>query len=228
MIFVRNYTTRTFNSPVLSSILEPFRKAMARVSQQAMILTSASQISKSEKELHGMTLGSVCSLAVYPNPLLQFNLHLPSYTSAELHRNEYLAIHLLPPTSRSVRLSRIFAKGVKKDKSGKVLDTTKEELKDGRVFHEMTTPFANLKLGQDYHLHNINQDLQIPVLNDVEEIFICKTRNNFPVDHHEIWVVNVIDILTNKTYVNDYTDKSGGILYFNRGFHKLGDTLREN
>lgn len=53
---------------------------------------------------------------------------------------------------------------------------------------------------------------------------ICKTRQDFLVDGHEIWVADVIDILQNE----QYKEKSGGILYFNRGFHKVGETLVED
>lgn len=198
MKFLRNYTT--------SCLLEPFRLTMARVSSQAMILTSGTT---NKHELHGMTLGSVCSLSVFPKPLIQFNLHLPSYTSSELHKHQYLALHILPPTSQSVHLSRIFAKGIKS--------------KDGEVFHEKTRPFHRLKNNHDYLFYEV-EDVKIPILHDVETTMICKTRQNFLVDGHEIWVADVIDIVQN----DKYKEKSGGILYFNRGFHKIGKPLFED
>ena len=131
-----------------SCLLESFRLAMGRVSSQAMILTSATS---NLNELHGMTLGSVCSLSVFPSPLIQFNLHLPSYTSSELHKHKYLALHVLPPTKNSVHLSRIFAKGVKLNKGAK-LAPTKEEKIDGQVFHEMTKPFTRLQKGANTNI----------------------------------------------------------------------------
>ena len=198
MRFLRNYTT--------SCLLEPFRLTMSRISSQAMILTSGTT---NTHELHGMTLGSVCSLSVFPKPLIQFNLHLPSYTSSELHKHQFLALHILPPTSLSVHLSRIFAKGIKS--------------KDGEAFHEKTRPFHRLKHNHDYLFYNID-DIKIPVLKNVETTMICKTRQDFLVDGHEIWVADVIDILQNE----QYKEKSGGILYFNRGFHKDGETLVED
>lgn len=192
---------------------------MGRTASQAMILTSATT---TINELHGMTLGSVCSLSVFPSPLIQFNLHLPSYTSTELHKHKFLALHVLPPTKNSVHLSRIFAKGVKLNKGTK-LAATKEEKIDGQVFHEMTKPFTRLQQGVDYLFYDI-AGVQIPVLNDVETTLICQTQDTFPVDNHEIWVASVVDILHNKTY----SQKSGGILYFDRGFHKIGKSLSED
>ncbi|KAK6465126.1 putative NADH-dependent oxidoreductase [Scheffersomyces coipomensis] len=203
-------------------ISEKFKSSMGGVSSQAMILTSAFE--NSNYELHGMTLSSVSSLAVYPNPLLEFNLHLPSYTSRALHNLKYLAIHLLPPTSKSVHLCRIFASGVKRDKTGTELASTNEENEDGEVFHEMTTPFSKISKHEDYTFYKINDEISIPILNDSETIFICKVNANFEVNNHEIWAVNVIDIIGKKLQDNK---SSGGIIYFNRGFHKIGDTLSE-
>ncbi|KAK6454658.1 flavin reductase like domain-containing protein [Scheffersomyces xylosifermentans] len=184
-----------------------------------MILTAATP---NHQELHGMTLSSVCSLAVFPNPLLEFNLHLPSYTSQAIHENRYLAIHLLPPTSKSAFLSRVFASGVKKDKIGSELASTTEELKDGEVFHEMTTPFTRLPKS-DYNFHKVDDKISIPILKESEIIFICKLSKTLEVENHEIFVVDVLKIIQNEEYKNS----TGGLLYFNRGFHKIGSLVTE-
>ncbi|KAL6452663.1 hypothetical protein SBY92_001925 [Candida maltosa Xu316] len=200
MNFLRTYST--------SQLSEPFRLAMSRISSQAMILTSGTKTDSNE--LHGMTLGSVCSLSVFPTPLIQFNLHLPSYTSSELHRYKYLALHVLPPIDASVHLSRIFAKGIKGE--------------DGEVFHEMTKPFELLEGEKEYGFYNVDEEgVKIPILKNVETTLICKVRENFLIEGHEIWVANVVDILQN----NQFKEKSGGILYYNRGFHKIGKRLHE-
>ncbi|KAK6204424.1 flavin reductase like domain-containing protein [Scheffersomyces amazonensis] len=205
-----------------SAISEKFRSNMARVSSQAMILTSASNTIKSN-DLHGMTLSSVSSLAVYPKPLLEFNLHLPSYTSAAMHNLQYLAIHLLSPTAKSAHLCRVFASGVKTDKKG-ILNNGKEEDEDGEIFHEMTTPFSRLNKDNDYTMYKINDSISIPILKNSESVFICKAKTNFSVSNHEIWVVDVLEILENDEKILE----KGGILYFNRKFHQIGNTIQEN
>lgn len=208
-------------SPAMSpaSLNESFKNAMARVSSQAMVLTAATLVAEPQC-LHGMTLSLVCSLLVYPKPLLQFNLHLPSYTSSSLHSNEYLALHLLPPTSESVKLGRIFAKGVKLDR--RHIDFHDA---DGLPFHEMTTPFLELA-ESEYHLVLVDKT-QIPILNEAERVFLCKKHAVFEVDNHEIWVVAVEHILLpNKRFKGDIT-KTGGMLYYNREFHKIGKPLLE-
>lgn len=212
-----------------------FKSSMSRVSSQAMILTAGfnNKNKPTETTLHGMTLSSVCSLSIFPIPLLQFNLHLPSYTSQSLHENQgILAIHLLPPTSEAVKLGRIFANGVKREtkKSGVTyLDATEEELLDGDVFHEMTTPFNNVP-SEDWSIYNFNNQISIPIINEAERVFICQKRRIFEVDSHEIWVIEVLNILSpNEQFnVERNDDKTGGLLYYNRSFHKIGDALHEN
>ncbi|EDK42998.1 conserved hypothetical protein [Lodderomyces elongisporus NRRL YB-4239] len=235
--------------------------------------TSIEAADHDKSQLHGMTLGSVCSLSVFPTPLLQFNLHLPSYTSDNLHKFKYLAIHLMPPTHRSAYLSRIFAKGKKIDMRGKKWTPlgsklvqqqqqppppqqqqhqkkkqrqkqVEEDKVDGEVFHEMTVPFQELDFGIDYRFQSvniseisdtlINEDnhpagledfIDIPVLNEAELIMICKCRQNLEVDQHEVWIVEVLQIVTNAKYNHS---KTGGLLYFNQGFHRVGEAITEN
>ena len=205
----------------MGNLPNKFKTIMSRISTQAMILTSASTLTGSI-DMHGMTLSSVCSLSVFPTPLLQFNLHLPSFTSQALHENKYLAIHLLPPTHKSVHLSRIFASGIKKNKR---LDTSPQELKDGEVFHEMTTPFSTLDKNTDWKLHSVSKDVNVPILCDSERILICETFKHMAVDDHEIWAVKVLEVLENPKYGDETL--TGGLIYFNRGFHKIGKILSE-
>lgn len=199
--------------PPSAAILARFKDAMSRLSAQAMILTAGC---KSDREiLHGMTLSLVCSLSVAPMPLLQFNLHLPSYTSASLHLSKLMCLHLMPPTPKLVFLGRTFASGRKIDRSHFQVSP-----EDGEIYHEMTTPFAQVD-ANDYFLH----DRQVPVLREAEVAFVCRPEKTFEVDNHELWVVEVLDILQpNQTYASS---KSGGLLYYDRGFHGIGRPLNE-
>lgn len=192
-----------------------FKSSMARVSSQAMVLTAGFE--DASKPLHGMTLSSVCSLSVFPTPMLQFNLHLPSYTSSALHANDGLCLHIMPPTQRSVFLGRTFASGVKKDPEH--FDVKPD---DGDVFHEMTTPFSCID-ANDYTFHEISPSVLVPVLSELEVAFVCQKSRVFTVDSHEIWVVKVVEVL----FPNGRPDRTGGLLYFDRGFHKVGGAIRE-
>lgn len=204
MNIIRAYSTK--------NIHQQFKNSMAGVASQAMILTAG--FKNPPKTLHGMTLSSVCSLSVYPNPLLQFNLHLPSYTSKTLHDNDgVVAIHLLKASPTASELGRIFACGIKTDNVIK----TKGEEKDGEIFHEMATPFNNISKDawEMFQLSNY----KIPILKESERIFICRKKNVIEIENHEIWVVEVIEIIENSS------DRTGGLIYYNRAFHTVGDVI---
>lgn len=199
-----------------------------------MILTAGfDATTRNKTSLHGMTLSSVCSLSINPTPLLQFNLHIPSYTSQSLHENSgILAIHLLPPTPKAVRLGRIFASGVKRETQKlnyTYLDKSEQELKDGDVFHEMTTPFSNIS-NDDWKEYKFTDKLSIPILNEAERVFICQKRRVFEIDSHEIWAIEVLNIISpnNQYNITNNDDKKGGLLYYDRSFHKVGEALSES
>lgn len=196
-----------------NSLKSIFKSAMARVAAPAMILTAGARLTS--EVLHGMTLSSVNSLSVHPYPLLLFNMHLPSYTSASLHRSGYLALHLMPPSEQSVALGRKFANGVKQDPSHFRVDS-----KDG-TFEEMTNPFEGF---DNYTFYEASNGVLIPIINELEVAFVCRKKTNFVVDDHEIWVVSVENIIQPN---NSFASPSGGILYFDHGFHKVGDSLSE-
>lgn len=198
---------------------DSFKAAMSRVSTQAMILTAGTAGSKSSTSaLHGMTLSSVCSLSVHPTPLLLFNLHLPSYTLAALHDKEVMGIHVMPPTASAVTLGRKFAGGVKRDYTHFDAVT-----KEGNLFHEMTTPFRDIH--DAYSLHDLGNGISVPVLSELEVVFLCRKKDVFEVDSHELWVVKVEDVLFPNAEFRQ--NSSGGLLYFQKGFHNVGDSLHE-
>lgn len=201
----------------ISALNDTFKASMARISCQAMVLTAGRVREEASlapvSSLHGMTLSSTCSLSVYPTPLLQFNLHLPSYTSQTLHELHHLALHLLPPTLHSAKLARLFANGIKAPPS--------PADDDGDIFHEKTTPFDTLEHGKDWQYHAVDEvNVDIPILGSAETVFICKKSQVFEVDLHEIWVVQVLEILSPSS-----SKPSGGLLYFNRNFHEIGSAL---
>ncbi|CAN3364518.1 hypothetical protein DICA2_E19834 [Diutina catenulata] len=201
-----------------SNLSNQFRHAMSRICTPAMVLTSATS---DPSHLHGMTLSSVTSLSVKPVPKVCFNLHLPSYTSSELHHNGYCAIHILPPEPNSVRLGRLFAKGVKPAHGTKFVPSAEAKV-DGEPFHEMTTPFASLIEGVDWQFVTVGDGQQVPVLIASEQVFICKTGQSIEEDNHEIWVAQVEQIIGNTRH-----PPQGGLLYYNRDFHRLGYPLHD-
>lgn len=197
-----------------STLATQFRQAMTGVAAPAMILTLAS--AKGKGSLHGMTVGSFTLVLVMPTPKVSFNLHLPLYTLDELRHHKYCAVHVLPPTAYLAQLARQFAKGVKVAKLSK-LAVTPEEKRDGEPFHEMTTPFALLKQGEDWDYFSVDDAVEIPVLTNCERVFICKAIDRLVVDSHELWVAEVVRIIGNLKHL-----PLGGLLYYRRNFHRVG------
>lgn len=81
-----------------------YRDVMGLHSQPVMILTT--NCNSEGHEPRGLTLSSVTSLSLKPEPLLCFNLQVPSRTSQVLHDREVFALNMLPGTKDSVRACR--------------------------------------------------------------------------------------------------------------------------
>ncbi|OBA15295.1 uncharacterized protein OGAPODRAFT_9539 [Ogataea polymorpha] len=178
--------------------VEAYKQAMSSFGSQAMILT-APALSASVSDLHGMTLSSVSSLTVSPEPMVQFNLQVPSRTSQTLHESGFLALHILPPVKESVRLARAFSRGTQ-----------------GNC---VTKPFEELK--KDEWSYFTTESLKIPVLSLAERILICEKHQVFCVYNHELWTCRVREIVQREVDA----DVTGGLLYFNRRFHAVGGKL---
>lgn len=182
---------------------QKFKESMARIANQAMVLTAAAPLDTPKDLFHGLTISSMTSLALKPHPMIQFNLQLPSATSDTLHLHNYFAVHLLKPEEGSVDIIRNFSKGALQGIN-------------------RTLPFKDLIDGQDYHPITVGnrRKLTLPILKESQLALICKKKNVFRIGDHEIWVGTVED-----TVVHDNDTVNGGILYCNRSFHKLGEGL---
>jgi flavin reductase (DIM6/NTAB) family NADH-FMN oxidoreductase RutF len=192
-----------------------------------MILTSSFSGDVDTAKMHGTTLSSVSSLTVNPEPIVQFNIQTPSATSREMHKNKYLALHILTPSYESVKLARNFSLGsryinseAKSKANGENISTTPFGIIDNsewELFEDV------IKSDRPDALH-LSSDLHLPILTKhSERILVCEKYKVFNVYNHEIWTCKVKDILVN---VPD-EDRTGGLLYFNRKFHHVGDALAE-
>ncbi|ANZ76452.1 BA75_04103T0 [Komagataella pastoris] len=196
-LFVRRLSTR----PSIGL----YKESMSSIGSQAMILTAGFHGDPIVSKFHGMTISSVSSLCIEPEPLLQFNLQVPSATSDLLHQFNSFAIHIMPPTIDSIRIARAFAQGTRIHRDSQ-----------GNLVH--TKPFMSLSK-DDWKLQNINDKVQIPIISHAERVFLCEKKDLFQVNNHELWVAQVNDILINQPR------KSGGLLYFDRHFHNIGTKL---
>lgn len=224
-----NLISRKFSRGLFKVVQSPptaaYKYAMSSLSSQALVLTSGYQNDQIDSsKLHGMTLSSVTSLTINPEPIIQFNLQVPSSTSTELHKSEYLALHIMKPIDPSVAIARTFSMGTKYINNGQT------------GVQKVTTPFEYLRKDQwgyydDLKLDDdpIKEELQskgihLPILTaESERVLICEKYKVFNVFNHEIWTCKVKDILVHI----EEDERSGGLIYFNRGFHKIGSKLDE-
>lgn len=187
---------------------EKFKESMGKIANQAMILSSASKSTVPHSRFRGLTLSSVTSLSLKPQPLIQFNLQLPSFTSEALHETNCFAIHLLIPNQKSIGLVKTFSKGAIKNEIDSTFSPTK--------------PFETLIEHEHYDTYKLSgSDLVIPILKNSEIVLLCEKKDVFRVGDHEIWVGKVEDIIVNEKEI------TGGLLYCNRHFHTLGDKIRK-
>lgn len=187
---------------------EKFKQCMGKIANQAMILSAASSKEVPHSQFRGLTLSSVTSLSLKPQPLIQFNLQLPSFTSEALHETEFFAVHLLKPNGTSIKLARNFSKGAIRNEKDSTFSPTR--------------PFEDLVEKVHYDTYKIQgTDLVIPLLKNSERVLICEKSDIFQVGDHEIWVGRVEDIVANEE------NTTGGLLYCNRNFHLLGDKIAQ-
>lgn len=193
---------------------------MSSIANQVMILTpalrlpstsstsstTASSISENILKLKGVTLSSVTSLSINPDPLIQFNLMIPSITSENLHKFDQFAVHTLNPTEACADLVQKFSRHRKYN------ETTNQ--------FDVVSPFADLQLGEDYELKDLGNGIFLPVLKNVNKVMICEKYKYLHVQDHEIWVGKVKEI---EGWDNGV--KNGGFLNFNRGFHGIGEKV---
>lgn len=183
-----------------------------------MVLTAPVSGQPDTSKLHGMTLSSVCSLSVEPRRLIQFNIEKPSITSDALHEFKFFAIHILPPTLESVKVARIFSQGARRKRNdlGEIVHAQPFKDMDPKLWR-----MANkLDCGMVHTL--LSPSINIPLLCRAERILLCEKVEVLNVDNREIWVGEVKKIHIDKDI--QHRD-SGGLIYFNRKFHKLGEVI---
>ncbi|AMD20689.1 HDL055Cp [Eremothecium sinecaudum] len=216
---------------------EQFKETMSRLTMQAMIMTTSG--------MKGVTLGSVTSFSINPRPMIQFNLQVPSFTSREIHTTKKFALHLLSPRDECVNLARLFSKGAIKGtnnvfvsakpfialEKGKDYSIHDVAASDGQI---STTLIGNSFKGKEMHYNsgcedvNKSRRIQIPVLKLAERVLICEGIHCIQVCDHEIWIGQVEQILNpnDGSVIGNYQDEiTGGLLYCNKQFRKLGQVI---
>lgn len=111
----------------------------------------------------GLTVSSLSSVSVRPQPIIAFNLQIPSHTASALHNNRRFAVNFLPATTEAAELCRAMA-GQK-----------------GRDIN----PFELYK-------HMFEEINGLTVVKNAFAVLYCEKDQVFKVQDHEIWT-GVVD-----------------------------------
>lgn len=155
-----------------STLDDRYKQAMSGVAAPANIITTING-----DEPRGLTVSSVTSLSVSPDPLVSFNIQIPSRTSQVLHRANKFAVNVLSGTAESVRLCKAFAGG----------------------YGAHVNPFDKFREEIDFTGHNHGN---IPVINHASAILFCQKEHVFRTQDHEIWIAKVYDVENNSSNGN--------------------------
>lgn len=186
-------TTGLRRNASTTTVGERYKTAMSGVAAPANIITT-----NSGSEPRGLTVSSVTSLSISPDPLVSFNIQVPSRTSEVLHQAKFFAVNVLSGTSASVRLCKAFAGAYGID----------------------LNPFELFREEIDFTGHNHGN---IPVINHASAILYCQKEHVFRAQDHEIWVAKIYDVENS----SDIDNGEGNLLYQNRNFHILGKEIEE-
>lgn len=161
----RLYSQHSSSSKV-SSCVEQYRQVMSSVAQAAMIITTNHMDQQRQPEPRGLTVSSVTSLSIKPEPALSFNIQVPSQTSRALHDSMVFALNILPPSKSAVEICKAFAGSLGKD----------------------VNPFEVEKSLLRYESNGM------PVVSIAMAVLMCEATNCFSVQDHEIWVARVTNV----------------------------------
>ena len=145
-----------------------------------------------------MSSFTTLSLADEENPLVYFNIRLPSGTSAALHETKRFAVNFLESKAEHAQIALSFA--------GRLNSEENQPSATDKATEELFTNDDNT-----FELHN-----GLPVLKDAMAIFFCRSQQVVSVHDHEIWIGNV-ERVSSKNQVGT------GLLYHNKQFRRLHD-----
>lgn len=169
-------------------LAESYRHVMREIAATPAIITTPNH--------RGLTISSLTSLSISkPNPLVSFNIQVPSAVSKSLHSADSFAINILPANSVSARLCRSFGGSL-----GKSVNPFEIE-------HEEIINLSNI----------MKSDIDLPVIK-FATVLVCTKRQVLTIRDHEVWIANVINV-----YRNGKADKN--LIYLNREFHEVGSLL---
>lgn len=87
------------------------RKLMRLVPHPVAIITSTHPNSRAGSAFRGMTVSSFNTVTLYPEPVVSFNVKIPSETYDAIHSSQRFLVHLLSSNGATANLAREFSRG---------------------------------------------------------------------------------------------------------------------
>ncbi|KAA8908632.1 flavin reductase like domain-containing protein [Sphaerosporella brunnea] len=185
--------------PPLSELSEALRKSMRLLPHPVAILTTSSAASTPGV---GITLSTLTCLSLSPDPLVSFNIKLPSSTSAHLHSHpsRSFCLHLLSASPHAAFLAESFAQ----------LNARRGEKVD---------PWTRLLGGVDVWE-------AVPMLGGADGVVVrlrCRGEKVVTVADHEIWVGKVFGV--EELVERSWGDARVALGYADQRFRGVGSAI---
>ncbi|EEP75768.1 predicted protein [Uncinocarpus reesii 1704] len=87
------------------------RKLMRLVPHPVAIITATQPNSRADSAFRGMTVSSFNTVTLYPEPIVSFNVKLPSETYDAIRSSQRFLVHLLSSNGVTANLAREFSRG---------------------------------------------------------------------------------------------------------------------
>ncbi|KAK9475501.1 flavin reductase like domain-containing protein [Dipodascopsis tothii] len=201
-------------------LLVNYKEIMSKHSSPVVILTASYVDENLTRIYRAVTLSSLTSLSIDPEPLLTFNLRLPSSTSKALHSSGRFSINFLSSNPLAASLAECFSFGtyVPVDRQASTPTKSSENLSRHQVDHEMI--LRSFPLSDEPFKTSIlnNSVTKYDSTRIAYARMDCVAKSVFAVEDNEIWVGKV-----ERTFHSD--PDSDAIIYSGRKFRSLGQQI---
>ncbi|CAB59887.1 NAD reductase Coq12 [Schizosaccharomyces pombe] len=188
-----------------------FRLLMRRFAQPVVIITSGF----ADGHRAGMTASSFTPVSLTPNPVISFNIKIPSRTANAIQQSNRVIVHLL---SSSIKKHSEWASLLAKQKhqinplmNSEKNSTSVEDL-PGSNRTQQTSSHSLL-----HPLHPIDVSLSkegLPCLVDSLGLLHCSIIHSYQVQDHILFVANVERV----EHGSSPLESSSGLVYYNRNY----------
>ena len=213
-----------------TNIQDHVRHLMRRVPHPVAIITSTDPTSSRQTAFRGMTVSSFNTVTLYPEPVVSFNVKVPSETYNAILSSSRFLVHLLAPNATTARLATEFSKGQVNVSPGNGNNKLFQFTSANSA--ELTTP--SIRSGEPPRLV-ITQDSQTTPTEEAVHfpfIFECKyLPQSCRVGDHVVVLGTVVNVLQDGGDAALQRDGAHSseelcLTYVDTRFWNMGDTIR--